>query len=124
MERTDLEPRTRLLAIFNASPLAEDAVARGCPFANAAVEIAALEHPVHRLVAAHKERFLRSLECVATKAGLADPELIARQLSILFDGVCTHTAVTGRDDAASAARATAAALIDAQSRHREGGDGA
>ena len=39
------------------------------------------------------------------------PDLVARQLSILFDGVSSQTVVNGRGDSAAAARAAAAALI-------------
>jgi hypothetical protein len=66
---------------------------------------------VHRLAAEHKRDFLRRLSQVAREAGVADPELVARQLSILFDGVSSQTVVDGRGDSAAAARAAAAALI-------------
>ena len=59
----------------------------------------------------HKRDFLRSLTQVATEAGVPNPNLVARQLSILFDGVSSQTVVNGRGDSAAAARAAAAALI-------------
>jgi hypothetical protein len=49
----DLPPRDRLLAIFDLPPGTTGVIPRGCPFANAAVEIAALDHPVHHLAAEH-----------------------------------------------------------------------
>jgi AcrR family transcriptional regulator len=110
LDRRDLPPRERLLSIF-AVPDTTPAGARGCPFSNAAVEIAAHQHPVHRLAAGHKRDFLRRLTQVATEAGVSDPELVARQLSILFDGVSAQTVVDGRGDSAVAARAAALALI-------------
>jgi hypothetical protein len=85
---------------------------RGCPFAAASAEAqpgsAALE-----ATAAYRA-WLRSLFIqLATDAGAADPHALAGQLHLLYDGVGISARVD-RDPAASvAARAAAAALIDA-----------
>lgn len=110
LDRTDLEPRERLLAIFTAYERdgAGGGVFRGCPFHNAAVEAAGTMPTIAALVARHKLAFVRRLTAVATEAEVRDPERLARQLAVLFEGAAALS-TSGNDlgpvdDARDAAR--------------------
>src|SRR6266851_4827398 len=111
LERADLAPRERLLAVF-AEP-AGDSRIRGCPFHNAAVETAGTLPEVEQAVIRHKQAFTQRLIDTAREAGAADPESLGRQLAVLFEGARALT--TSLNDAAPIrdARTAAAALIDA-----------
>jgi AcrR family transcriptional regulator len=69
--RGDLAPRERLLALFR-RPRAS-APFRGCPFHNAAVELAGPDHPARPVVLAHKQAVVRLLADTARQGGAADP---------------------------------------------------
>ena len=110
LERADLAPRERLLAVF-AEP--RSGRLRGCPFHNAAVETAGTLPEVEHAVIRHKQAFTRRLIDTAREAGAARPEPLGRQLAVLFEGATALA--TSLNDAAPIrdARAAAAALIDA-----------
>jgi AcrR family transcriptional regulator len=108
--RDDLPPRERLLALFRHPPAS--APFRGCPFHNAAVELATPDHPARAVVLAHKQAVLRLLIETARQAGVDDPETLGHQLAVLFEGATALA--TSIDDVApfDDARPLAAALID------------
>lgn len=107
-------PRLQLLALFDdiAGRIVEGDF-RGCRFVNASVEARGEESSLE--VTEEYRTWLRSvLIDLARQAGAAEPELVGRQLAILYDG----TAVAARFDrdrrgAADAFRAAAATLVDA-----------
>ncbi len=110
LERSELRPRERLLAIFDARPA--DRI-RGCPFHNAAVESAGAFDGVDDIVRDHKLRFAQRLSDTAAEAGAADPRQLGNQLLVLFEGA-TALATSLNDTAPLVhARAAAAYLIDA-----------
>lgn len=110
LNRADLAPRERLLAIFDVPPVEKF---RGCPFHNAAVESAGEWTAVDDLVRAHKRRFAERLVAVAREAGADDPYELGNQLMVLFEGA-TALATSLNDTAALLhARSAAAQLIDA-----------
>jgi AcrR family transcriptional regulator len=86
LEREDLDPRARLLALFLEPAARPDGVVRGCLFHNAAVEAAGTMPEVAELVEQHKRAFTHRLVEVAAEAGAHDPETLARQLALLFEG--------------------------------------
>lgn len=110
LKRTDLAPVERLLALF--IPPAPGFPLRGCLFSNTAVEIADSTHPVREFVADHKQRFEQQIVDIAREAGASDPEALAGQLSVLFDGASVRAAVLGRTDPYAQARAAAEILIE------------
>ncbi len=86
---------------------------RGCPFTNAATELADPDHPAHGVVRRHKERLRRWVLVRARAAGAADPERLARELMVVFAGaqslaLVQHSARPARD-----ARELARALVAA-----------
>jgi AcrR family transcriptional regulator len=109
LDRFELTPRERLLAIFDARPVDRF---RGCPFHNAAVESAGVVDGVDEIVRDHKLRFAQRLSDVAAEAGAADPRQLGNQLLVLFEGA-TALATSLNDTAPLVhARAAAATLID------------
>lgn len=110
--RADLAPRARLLELFAA--LGEEArPTRGCPFIDAAVELADPEHPAHRLAAEHKRRFTERLTEIARAAGARQAEQVGRRLALLYDGAAAQSVVYGGDTAPDAQAIAAAILHDA-----------
>jgi AcrR family transcriptional regulator len=59
---------------------------RGCPIANAAVELPEKDHPARRVIeeakAAHRSRLVR----LCSAARLSEPELLADELQLLLEG--------------------------------------
>ena len=106
-------PRDRLLGIFDVlgESIAE-AGFRGCPFVNASAEArpgSAIEE-----VSDESRAWTRSLLVeLGRAAGAADPERLARQLALLYDGATVSARMDRDPGAAAAARATAVTLVDA-----------
>lgn len=109
LNRSELSPRERLLAIFDAPPVERF---RGCPFHNAAVESAGAWPEVDDLVRAHKRRFAERLVAVAEEAGARDPYALGNQLLVLFEGATALATSLNDTSALLHARSAAAQLID------------
>jgi len=105
--------RGQLMAIFNALDelFALDGY-NGCFFVNVAVQFPQPDDPAHRAAAAHKkamEAFIREL---AGYAGAADPELLARELSLVMEGAYVTKQVTRDPDTAEIARRIGQQIIE------------
>lgn len=85
---------------------------RGCPFSNAASELADLEHPAHAIVRRHKDRLRRWILSRARAAGAADPARLSRQLMLVFAGAQAQSLVQRSAKPARDARELANALIE------------
>jgi AcrR family transcriptional regulator len=110
LDRDDLPATERLLAIF--TPLeAHDAVLRGCPFHNAAVEAAGDLAGVAGVVAEHKKAFLARIIAAAREAGAADPHSLGRQLAVLYEGANALAASRNDNTVFTDARRAAQTLI-------------
>lgn len=111
------DPAGRLVAVFSALDewLGLDSF-RGCPYLNAAAELAAPDHPARVVVVEHKEAIRRWFEAAATDAAAADPSALSWQLMLLFDGAIAQALVRGapsvRDQAARAAATLVAAATE------------
>jgi AcrR family transcriptional regulator len=106
-------PRDRLLGAFDVlgEAIAEPGF-RGCAFANASAE--ALPGSAAVQVSDESRAWLRSLFVeLGHAAGAADPERLARQLVLLYDGASVAARMDRDPGAAAAARAAAATLLDA-----------
>jgi AcrR family transcriptional regulator len=106
-------PRDRLLGVFEAQgqSLAESGF-RGCAFARASAE----SHPGDRVEQAYGDYrgWVRSLFTrLAGEAGAPDPAALAQQLHLLYDGTGVSVRMDHDPAASAAARAAAAALLDA-----------
>jgi AcrR family transcriptional regulator len=106
-------PREKLLGVFDA--LAEATAApgfRGCAFYNASAE--STDDGPARQVCAVNRTWTRSLFTdLARQAGARDPDGLADQLVILYDGTSVGARMDRSVTAARTARAMAAALLDA-----------
>jgi AcrR family transcriptional regulator len=113
-------PRDKMLAVFEAmtEPLAKRNY-RGCAFLRATAEMAA--DASGREVCRDARRWTRELlSGLAKEAGASNPDVLAKQLVLLYDGAAA-SAQMDRDPAAAAeARAAAVLLIDAACAKRVG----
>lgn len=66
---------------------------RGCPYLNAAHELADPDHPARAVVASRKSELRGWMRKKARQAGLNEPGLLADQLMVVFDGVLARAAV-------------------------------
>jgi AcrR family transcriptional regulator len=84
----------------------EDAVThcggeRGCALANAAVELPDKEHPARRVIEEHKTRQRERLVALCRDAGFTDPERLADEVFLLFEGARVSIQSVGRSGPAS-----------------------
>jgi AcrR family transcriptional regulator len=109
------DPRARLLAIFDAlERWFGRSDFRGCLFLNAAAELPASECSARRVVAGHKAWVLDQFRALSREAAAADPEALAPQLMILFEGAIARAYVTSDATVARDARRAAEALLRSQ----------
>jgi AcrR family transcriptional regulator len=112
VERYDT-PRERLLAVFEGQgELFAQPDYRGCAFNRASAE--SQPGDATEQAAEAYRRWVRALLTeLAAQAGLAEPETLARQLHLLYDGSGQSARMDHDPTAAAAARAAAATLLDA-----------
>lgn len=89
-------PRERILAVFDALDQAAASPAfRGCPFVGAASELKDRDHPAVR-VACEQKVLLTEYFAKALRAGHSrDADLLALQLTLIFDGASAYSTVRG-----------------------------
>lgn len=114
-------PRAQVLALFDAlgewfrgeasigGP--EPEAFRGCPFVKAAAEYAGQDDPIHRVAALHKRRVVETLGEMCRKAGMPEPERLARRLALLKEGAIADATIAGDSLAAAEAKAMALSLL-------------
>ena len=107
------DPKERLLTLFEmAKGWFSDPDFFGCIFVNAAVEYSEPGHPINACARRFKT-LLRSFAREQAKlGGAADPDLLADQIALLFEGATTVAQVSARPDAATTAKQIAEMLID------------
>ncbi|NMO54992.1 TetR/AcrR family transcriptional regulator [Actinoplanes sp. TBRC 11911] len=66
---------------------------RGCPIVNAVAELPDATHPARQLALDHKDQVLGFFRDQAASAGAADPDELAEQLIMLFDGASSYSLV-------------------------------
>jgi AcrR family transcriptional regulator len=114
VEGTGGTPREQILAVFDGERgWAYGAEFRGCPFINTATELADPEHPARHVARQYKLRLREFFARQAQLGGAADPERLADQLALIFDGAIVQT-VMGTGSGPDAARAAVEVLLDAQ----------
>jgi len=106
-------PRERILAVFERQDrLLAGADFLGCPFVSAAIELKNPEHPGSVVARHFKQRLTDFFEAELDAAGVADPEYLAVQLTMVFDGASAR-AVVRAQALAGVGVAMAASLLDA-----------
>lgn len=89
-------PRDRVLAIFERlDHRASSPGFQGCPFIGAASELKDSEHPAS--VVAHEQKLglAAHFADLLRQGGAREPDLLAQQLTLLFDGASVHGVLHG-----------------------------
>jgi len=112
MERHAKKPKANLRAFFaSLKEWFEKAGFRGCPFQNAAVELADPAHPGTEFVRGHKQRFSEFLRgLVEESIGKSAPN-VAAAVTILVEGAIVTAVIQGTPEAADVARDAALKLV-------------
>ena len=84
---------------------------RGCPQLNIAAEYPELGHPARKFAKEHKREMRRRLKNIAEKLKSADPDQLAGQLAVLFNGAFVSTPMYELGEATTLLQRAAEALI-------------
>ncbi len=104
----------RLLAVFELlREWVESPDYRGCPLANATIELGGQLNPARPIARDYQLEVRAYLASLAHDAGASDPEALARQLQLLLDGATIDALVAGTAEPAWHARQAAETLIAA-----------
>ena len=86
---------------------------RGCPQINVAAEFPDIDHPARKVAAAHKRQMRQRLKGIAERLGVARPNELAGQLSLLINGAFVSSQIFEPGEATPLLRRTAHALTEA-----------
>jgi AcrR family transcriptional regulator len=107
------DPRDRVLHVFaRLDELSTGESYRGCPFVSTAVEVKDPGHPASAVARRRKQALTDFFRHELARAGASDPDLLAQQLTIVFDGASVR-AVVRAAGLEGLATATATALLTA-----------
>ncbi|MFE0457333.1 TetR/AcrR family transcriptional regulator [Streptomyces sp. NPDC058914] len=106
-------PRERVLRVFErVEEQAGLPEYHGCPYLAVQVELKNPDHPASRVARRVKGVLTEFFRAEAERGGAADPVLLARQLTLLFDGASARAGIRA-DDLRGLIVPTAATLLDA-----------
>ncbi len=109
------EPRQQLLAVFGMfAGIANDPGFRGCPFINAVAEFGDQPNPAQQAADEFYRQLLELLTGLAEQAGARQPDLLARQLSLLIAGAMASKQFNIQAGAFPTALTAAESLISVQ----------
>ena len=112
MERHAKKVKNPLRAFFAAlKDFFESPGFRGCPFQNAAVELADPTHPGSEFVRGHKQRFSAFLHGLVEETIGKSAANVAPAVSVLVEGAIVTAVIQGKPDAANVARDAALKLV-------------
>ncbi|HEX4927608.1 MAG TPA: TetR/AcrR family transcriptional regulator [Burkholderiales bacterium] len=81
------DPKTQLrMLLKHVSQFADEFGGRGCPLANAAIELSQPRHPARRVIEEHKRAARERLVALCRAAGYAHPERLADEIFLLVEG--------------------------------------
>ncbi|HSP36839.1 MAG TPA: TetR/AcrR family transcriptional regulator [Frankiaceae bacterium] len=88
LQRCGDDPDKRALSVFDALDELHrrQETTRGCAFLAAAVEVTDPQHPAHQWLAADTQLLDDRLHALAADTGAADPDALAAELFLLYDG--------------------------------------
>lgn len=93
----DRSPRARILHVFERlEELADGPDFLGCPFVSVTAELKAPDHPASLVARRCKDTLTAFFEEEAKRGGADDPALLARQLTVTFDGSGVRAVMQGR----------------------------
>jgi|SRR5690349_3102944 AcrR family transcriptional regulator len=105
-------PRARILHVFERLEHLEPAQDfLGCPFVATAVQVKSPEHPASVIARRQKDGLTAFFRHEARRGGAHDPDLLARQLTIVFDGASARSVVQA-SELDGLAITTASTLLD------------
>ena len=108
------DPRKQLKTAFTLlAKHVADPKARGCPMANAAVEITERDHPARKVIETHKAKLRARLAELCARMRARNTGLLADQLFLLMEGAQVSSHIPGARVPASNVARAANALIDA-----------
>ncbi|MGQ4389313.1 TetR/AcrR family transcriptional regulator [Streptomyces sp. SAS_270] len=110
-------PRERILHVF--AQVEQQAGApefRGCPYLAVQIELKDEDHPASRVSHRIKEGLTAFFRAEAEHGGASDPDLLARQLSLVFDGASARAGI-GADHLGGLVSPTVTLLLDAADVH-------
>ena len=84
---------------------------RGCPQLNVAAEFPEIDHPARKVATAHKRQMRKRLRGIAERLGVARPDELAGQLSLLINGAFVSSQIFKPGEATPLLRRAAHALI-------------
>jgi AcrR family transcriptional regulator len=117
----DGAPRAQIAGAFRAMiDFLRDSAYRGCPYIIVAAELVDARHPARVLVTDLVRKRRRWFFDRIVAAGAAQPDLLAEQLEVLFDGALANATKRGETAPAEAALLAAEALLDAAIPRRRG----
>ncbi|MEU7305505.1 TetR/AcrR family transcriptional regulator [Streptomyces sp. NPDC007189] len=106
-------PREKLLGVFDAQgEMCTRPGYNGCPFVRATAEVPE-DSAISRAAETYRNWVRGLFAELAAQSGYADPEGLARQLLLLYDGAQQSARMDRDPSAATTARTAAAALLDA-----------
>lgn len=106
-------PRERVLHVFGRlEEAARAADYRGCPFLAVQVELKDPLHAASQVAARNKQGMAAFFRAEAERAAVADPDLLARRLMLVYDGAAARAGI-GADRLDGLAVDMAAMVLDA-----------
>ncbi|SHH30288.1 TetR/AcrR family transcriptional regulator [Streptomyces sp. 3214.6] len=106
-------PRERILHVFaQVEALAALPAYRGCPYLAVQIELKDPDHPASRVARRVKEDLTSFFRAEAERGGASDPDLLAWQLSLVFDGASARFGIRA-DAPAGLVQPTVSTLLDA-----------
>jgi AcrR family transcriptional regulator len=113
-------PEEKILSIFDLlGELASQPGFRGCAFVRAGAEASSSDR-VKGVCEESRAFILGKFTDLAREAGASEPELLGKQLVLLYDGASIAAHLDGNRNATSTARELAAALLHNLAGHRTG----
>lgn len=106
------DPRQRLLSVFDAQAVTfAQPGYRGCAFNRASAE-AQPDSAAYEVPRTYRHWLRGYLTDLSAAAGAAEPDVLARQIHLLYDGAMTARSLDADADVTASARAAGAALLD------------
>jgi AcrR family transcriptional regulator len=106
-------PRERILHVFEQVELQAGAPEfRGCPYLAVQIELKDPSHPASQVAHRVKENLTAFFRAEAEQGKASDPDLLARQLSLVFDGASARAGI-GAENLTGFIAPTVITLLDA-----------
>ena len=93
--------------------------ARGCPIANAAVELPDKDHPARVVIEECKREHRAAIAKLCRKARFVEPKRLADEIHLLFEGACVDIQISGKFGPGARFGQVALALMNSHSRHSD-----